>query len=54
MAVAARWTGSATNSGYNVWISTREPDIKVYAVCRSGTPCRVRGPVPIPKPVYFS
>ena len=52
MVVSARWTGSATGSGYFVRISTREPDVKTYAICRTGTRCRVPGVVHVPTPVY--
>ena len=41
MRVEARWTGSATGSGYYVVLSTTEPKVKDFATCRTGTSCLV-------------
>ncbi len=54
MVVSAKWTGSATGSGYFVRISTREPIVKTYASCFRGTSCRVPGVIHLPARIYSS
>jgi hypothetical protein len=47
MKAEARWTTDAGGTGYQVVISTAEPDEQNYATCSTGTSCRVAQGVPI-------
>jgi len=45
--VVARWKSSLSGTGYKVVISTREPTVRTYRTCSTGTSCLVRKRVPI-------
>jgi hypothetical protein len=54
MHVVAKWKTNLQGTGYKVVISTREPHVRTYRTCTTGTVCAVRQAVPIVKGQEFS